>query len=198
MKKVTAPAGYLYAIIAVFLITVGLVLLFKSGGYGKAVTIGPSPTPDYSEWEDAHKKGIMPDPGYGLPPIESGPSIINPYPDEQPKAVIYNPPSQDYPKLTLPGYGQPAETPVPSPTPQPTPITQPQPAKPTGPSLEEQGRIRTSGKYTCYYDEKGNFVRAWRTYGSGSTVIYEGEGSRPTDCPARVKVSKTGTPVVSK
>lgn len=179
--------NYLYAIILIFIITAGLVFFMKPGEYGKAVTVVET-QPDYMTWEEAQKKGIMPDPGYGIPEIPvDGDDIIITYPEE-PKAVIYQPPPKDYPKISLPGYGGYVPPAVPKPTETPAPVTIPAPSVP---SLEEQGRLRVKGKYTCYYDENGKFVRAWRTYGSGDVVILEGD-ARPSDCPAKVAVKKEG------
>jgi hypothetical protein len=140
--------------------------------------IYPTPKPGYSGWDDAWKRGILVDPGYGddLPGLfEAFDNIIIINTDEEePKLVLYDPRwHDDIVDLFKPRPAQPSE-----------------PKPPVPPSLEELGRIRNIGSWTCYYDENGNFVRAWRMSRSGNNVEINEDPDGRHNCPKTVEVKK--------
>ena len=142
------------------------------------ITIGgeiKKPTIGGSAWEDAEKRGMLVDPGYGLPDFDGFDNIIiiNDG-EEKPKLVLYDPRwHNDLIDLFKPRKPAAPKPPVP-------------------PSLEELGRIIHSkyGGYTCYYDENGNFVRAWRMSRSGQNVEINEDPNGNHGCPKTVQVKK--------
>jgi hypothetical protein len=132
-----------------------------------------------SAWEEAEKKGMLVDPGYGLPDIDifggiNNIIIIN-EDDDKPKLILYDPRwHDDLIDIFKPRPAQPS-------TPKP----------PVPPSLEELGRIiKSPNGYTCYYDENGNFVRAWRMSRVGNNVEIDEDPDGRHKCPKTVQVKK--------
>lgn len=132
------------------------------------------PTISTGDWEAAAKKGLLIDPGYGLPDFEGmdGIIIINTG-EYEPKMVLYDPRwHEDISKM----------------------FKKKEPTKPLPPTLEELGRISKSGSWTCYYDENGNFVRAWRMSRDGRNVEINEDPDGSHKCPKTKEVKKITPP----
>ncbi len=150
--------------------------------------IYPTPKPGYSAWEEAWKRGILVDPGYGIemPSFEEINNVIIITEDEEkPKLVLYDPRwHDDIIDIFKPRPTQPYE-----------------PKPPVPPSLEDLGRLRNIGSWTCYYDENGNFVRAWRMSRVGNNVEINEDPDGRHNCPKTVEVRKVAPalppPIVS-
>lgn len=148
------------------------------------------PTIDGSAWEDAWKRGMLVDPGYGIPDVSEFEDVIIVVSNEyEPKLVLYDPKWHD--KII--------DIFKPSPPKPSTPIEpgEPKPAKPATPSLEELGRIiKSPNGYTCYYDENGNFVRAWKVSRIGNNVEINEDPNGRHRCPKTVQVKKIEIPPI--
>lgn len=132
------------------------------------------PTISTGDWEAAAKKGLLIDPGYGLPDFEGMDDIIIINTGEyEPKMVLYDPRwHEDISKM----------------------FKKKEPTKPLPPTLEELGRISKSGSWTCYYDENGNFVRAWRMSRDGRNVEINEDPDGSHKCPKTKEVKKITPP----
>lgn len=145
------------------------------------VAIDATTTPDFGKMTEPEKRGILVNPGYDIKGLEI--ETINEMDiiiidEDKPKLVLYDP------KFHGPIVDK---------------IRREQ--KPYIPTLEELGRVKYSpdGKYTCYYDENGKFVRAWRVTEYGFVEINEDPDGKHK-CPKKTNVKEPPLPkpVVSK